>query len=406
MNPRNEFSVELRRKKQMVLHAQLPQKMLSLVLSTDSFLVKRNKGKSIIAGYHWFSDWGRDTLIALPGITLITKRFEDAQNILINFSNYCQRGLIPNTFTDRESLAIYNTVDASLWYIDRVSQYLKYTNDVDTIQHLWPTLVSIIDNYHAGTDYDIHMDLDGLIAHGPGLTWMDVKHDQYYPTPRSRKAVEIQALWYNALLVMANLSKILDKPDKYSELAQRVKTTFQNQYDKLYDVIDKKDTSIRPNQIFLVSLDFSPISNEQKNEIVNKTEQELFTIFGLRTLSPSHPQYKGMYYGPYHRDYAYHNGIVWPWLLGSFITAYVKIHNHSYQAKNHAYSTYIEPMLHIFGNRWDGSIPEIFDGDPPFAPRGCINQAWSVAEVLRAWVEDIEGVRPPYEKILLNEISV
>ncbi len=406
INPRHQFSEELSRKKQLVVHAQLPQKMMPLVLSSDSFLVNRNKGKSIIAGYHWFSDWGRDTLIALPGITLITKRFEDAQNILSNFSKYCQRGLIPNTFTDRESLAVYNTVDASLWYIDRVFQYLKYTNDLETIHHLWPTLTSIIDNYHAGTDFDIHMDLDGLICHGPGLTWMDVKHDQYYPTPRSQKAVEIQALWYNALMIMSTLSKLIGKTDKYSELAKRVKNTFKNKYDHLYDVLDLNDTSIRPNIIFLASLDFSPISMEIQKNIVETVERNLQTVFGLRTLSSNHPNYKGLYYGPYHRDYAYHNGIVWPWLLGSFITAYVKTHDYSNQARNHAYSKFIDPMLRIFGDRWDGSIPEIFDGDPPFAPRGCINQAWSVAEILRSWVEDIERIRPSYEKTVLHEIRV
>ena len=405
-NSQSQFSEELNRKKQMVLHAQLPQSMQPLVLSTDTFLVSRNKGKSVIAGYHWFSDWGRDTLIALPGLTLVTKRFEDAQNILQNFSQYCQRGLIPNTFTDRESLAVYNTVDASLWYIDRVFQYLKYTNDSDTIQQLWPTLTSIIDYYHSGTDYNIHMDLDGLIAHGPGLTWMDVKHDQYYPTPRTEKAVEIQALWYNALRIMAILSNLLEKDDKYTELAKRVKNTFQSQYNQQYDVIDTKDTSIRPNQIFLVSLDFSPISKDLQYLIVKTTEHHLHTIFGLRTLSPNHPNYKGYYFGPYHRDYSYHNGIVWPWLLGSFITAFIKINQHSNQAKNHAFSTYLEPMLRIFGDRWDGSISEIFDGEPPFAPHGCISQAWSVAEILRAWVEDIEGIRPSYEETVLSEIRV
>jgi predicted glycogen debranching enzyme len=405
-DPQLLFSEELSRKKQIVLHAQLPQSMSPLVLSADSFIVRRKTKKSIIAGYHWFSDWGRDSLIALPGITLVTKRFEDAHNILLNFSQYCLRGLIPNTFTDRESLAVYNTVDASLWYIDRIFQYLKYTNDLDTIKHLWPTLTSIIEHYKNGTDFDIHLDKDGCIAHGPGLTWMDVKHGDYYPTPRSKKAVEIQALWFNALKIMEILSEFLGKKEIYSELADHLATNFQYNNDQIYDVIDIPDASIRPNQIFLASLDFSPLSHQTQRQIVDEIERHLQTIFGLRTLSPDDEKYKGSYFGPYHRDFAYHNGMVWPWLLGSFISAYVKTHHHTSSARQHAFTSYLEPMMRIFGEHWDGSIPEIFDGDPPFVPRGCINQAWSVAEILRVWVEDIENIRPSFEKTVLHEVRV
>jgi len=285
-NPPKIYFQEIWRKKGLLKQANLESKFNKLVLSTDNFIVKKGDGKSIVAGYHWFSDWGRDTLIALPGITLITKRFDDAKNILFSFSKYCKNGLIPNAFMDRDSVAVYNTVDASLWFVDRVYQYLKYTNDLDSIEKMWDTLKSIINGYKNGTDFDIHMDDDYLISHSEGLTWMDVKIGDYYPTPRSKKAVEIQALWYNALKIMGNLANILEKKDVYSDLAEKVKESFANQYDQEYDVIDTKDLSCRPNKIFLVSLDFSMIDKKLQENIVNNVQEKLTTIFGLRTLSP------------------------------------------------------------------------------------------------------------------------
>jgi len=363
--------------------------------------------KSIIAGYHWFGDWGRDTLIALPGIALVTKRFNDARQILLGFSKYCKNGLIPNAFMDRDSVAVYNTVDASLWFVDRVYQYLKYTNDGAFLDCIWGTLESIINGYKSGTDYDIHMDSDFLIDHGPGLTWMDVKLDDYYPTPRDRKAVEIQALWYNALRIMSNLSQITGKNDTYSDLAEHVKESFNRQFDQQYDVIDTEDLSVRPNQIFLVSLDFPMIHKRMQEQIVKDVKDELITIFGLRTLSPADSRYKGSYIGEYHRDLSYHNGVVWPWLLGPFIKAFVKTKDHEKKWRTYAYETFLKPMFDVFGEQWDGSIHEIFDGDPVYTPRGCITQAWSVAEILRAWAEDIENLSPKYEKMFaLHEIRI
>jgi predicted glycogen debranching enzyme len=309
-------------------------------------------------------------------------------------------------FGERDSQPAYNTVDASLWYVDRVYQYLKYTNDLIFVEKLWPVLQSIIEGYRNGTGYDIHMDTDFLISHGKGLTWMDVKLGDYYPTPRSKKAVEIQALWYNALQIMSTLSTLLGKNNPYDELARNVKDSFRNQYDHLYDVVDTKDLSMRPNQIFLVSLDFPLIEKHMQERIVSEVQKTLVTLFGLRTLSPLDSRYKGTYLGNYNKDIAYHNGTVWPWLMGPFVKAFVKVKDHEAVQRRYAFQNFIQPMIEVYGDLWDGSIHEIFDGDPPYAPQGCITQAWSVAEILRAWVEDCENITPKYESLLLHEIRV
>jgi len=401
------FSNETKRKKAIIEQSGLSKDFHKLVLSTDNFIVKKGDGKSVIAGYHWFSDWGRDTLIALPGLTLVTKRFDDAKQILLGFSKYCKNGLIPNTFNDKSSEAAYNTVDASLWYVDRVYQYLKYSNDHSFVGEIWDTLESIINGYKNGTDNNICMDDDYLIGHDPGLTWMDVKLGDYYPTPRSRKAVEIQALWYNALKIMGNLTEIAGKGDCYSDLAKSVKDSFNSQYDSLYDVIDAKDASCRPNKIFLASLDYGMIDDKTQEKIVNDVEDKLVTIFGLRTLARDEPGYIGTYIGNHNRDLSYHNGIVWPWLMGPFVKAYLNVKNHNKQDREYAFETFLKPMFDVFGDQWDGSIYEIFDGDPIYSPRGCVTQAWSVAEILRCWVEDINNLRPEYEKpVLKNKILV
>lgn len=405
-DPSHIYNREMQRKERLLTQAMLPRACNELVLSADNFVVRKGSGRSIVAGYHWFSDWGRDTLIALPGITLVTKRFDDAKQILESYGKYCRKGLIPNVFGERDSQPMYNTVDASLWYVDRVYQYLKYTNDMQCVEALWPTLQSIIDHYKNGTDFGIHMDSDFLISHGEGLTWMDVKIGNSYITPRSKKAVEIQALWYNALRIMSTLATFLDKENQYSGLAENVKESFRQQYIHPYDVIDTKDLSMRPNQIFLVSLDFPMIEKQMQRWIVGEVQKSLVTLFGLRSLSPQDSRYKGTYLGNHHRDYAYHNGTVWPWLLGPFIKAYIKVHDHDAAQRRYAFHTFLQPMLDVYGESWDGSLYEIFDGDPPFSPQGCITQAWSVAEVLRTWVEDIDNITPHYESLLLHEIGV
>jgi len=401
IDPSNVYNQEKKRKQSLIEQTNLPNKFDKLVLSSDDFIVKKDNGKSIVAGYHWFSDWGRDTLISLPGLTLVTGRFDTAKEILFGLKNVCRNGLIPNVFMDKDSKAVYNTVDASLWYIDRIFQYLKYTNDITFLDMTWGTLQSIIEYYKNGTDYGIHMDEDFLMSHDPGLTWMDVKIGDYYPTPRSKKAVEIQALWYNSLRIMSKLAEQFGKEDIYHDLAESVKENFNAQFDQQYDVVDKKDLSFRPNQIFLVSLDFSMIEKELQNKIVKDIEDKLLTVFGLRTLSQDDSKYMGSYIGDYNRDLAYHNGTIWPWLIGSFITAFVKLHGRQKTWRGYAYQNFLKPMLDVFGENWDGSIYEIFDGNPPHMPRGCINQAWSVAEILRAWVEDIENILPKYKELLL-----
>jgi glycogen debranching enzyme len=265
---------------------------------------------------------------------------------------------------------------------------------------------SIIRNYENGTKYNIFMDQDHLISHDPGLTWMDVKIGDYYPTPRSRKAVEIQALWYNALMVMNNFSQILNKKKSYIDLAEKVKLNFNNKFDKLYDVIDTKDVSIRPNIIFLSSLDFNMIDKKIQEKIVDKFEEKLLTVFGPRTLSKDNRMYKGYLFGHYNKDEAYHNGIVWPWLTGPFIKSYIKLNNDK-KNRDNAFKKFIKPMFNVFADQWDGNIYEIFDADPVYAPRGCISQAWSVAEILRTCIEDIENKRPLFEKkFILNKISI
>jgi len=398
-NPSKIYLRETQRKKKLIDQSNLSKKFEKLVSSSDNFIVNKGEGKSVIAGYPWFGDWGRDTLIALPGLTLVTKRFDDSHDILLSFSKYCKNGLIPNVFMDRNSEAVYNTVDASLWYVDRVFQYLKYTNDKKFIQKIWRTLESIVDAYKNGTHFNIIKDEDFLVSHDPGLTWMDVKINNYYPTPRAHKAVEIQALWYNALKIMSNLSQYFKKEDYYLDYANNVKKSFNTQYDQQYDVIDTKDLSLRPNKIFLVSLDYNMIDPYLQEKIVNEIQDKLVTIFGLRTLSPEDSRYKG-YYLCENKELAYHNGTVWPWLMGPFITAYIKIKNKNQDARSYAYDAFLKPMLDVFGEKWDGNIYEIFDGDPIHAPRGCIAQAWSTAEILRCWVEDIENIKPKYENVL------
>jgi predicted glycogen debranching enzyme len=405
INPSAVFSKEKQRKQQLIQDTNLSEKFEKLVLASDNFIVKKGTGKSVIAGYPWFGDWGRDTLIALPGLTLVTHRFNEAKNILSTFASYCRNGLIPNVFGDRDSKPSYNTVDASLWFIDRVYQYMKYTKDIDFLKDVWGTMENIIHGYKNGTDYNIFMDKDYLISHDPGLTWMDVKLGDYYPTPRCRKAVEIQALWYNALMIMSKLAEILGKKDFYKDLAACVKDSFNEQYNEFYDVIDAKDTSVRPNAIFLVSLDYSMINEKTQKKIIEQVKDQLLTVFGLRTLSFYDPNYKGSYIGAYHKDIAYHNGTVWPWLMGSFIKSYVKL-NSDKKSRDYAFKEFIKPMLDIFGNNWDGNIHEIFDGDPVYIPRGCISQAWSVAEILRTWVEDIENIKPKYENFFFENTLI
>jgi len=387
-----------------------------ILLAADSFIVDREstKTKTVVAGYHWFEDWGRDSLISLPGLTLITGRFEDAKQILLTFKHYCQKGIIPNRFPDSaEDKPVYNTVDATLWYFNAVLQYLKYTNDFDFVRkELWDTLTSIIEHHVKGTLYDIRMDGDGLIAHGPQLTWMDAKVGDCIVTPRDGKAVEIQALWFNALKTMEMLAKYFNQKEdaeKYSSMAERTRKSFIEKFwnpqkECLFDVVSgqQRDSSLRPNQMMAVALDFPMLDKAREEKVVETVWRKLWGTYGLKTLSEDDPRYVRKYLGDrLHRDSAYHNGTVWAWLLGPFTTAFLKVKNHEEKWRIFAFENFLKPLFQkeVF-QAGLGTISEIFDADPPHSPQGCISQAWSVAEPLRAYIEDVLLKRPPHEQKL------
>ncbi len=392
-----------------------------LIQAADSFIVSRASTgtKSVIAGYTWFDDWGRDALISLPGLTLVTGRFEDSQEILLTFERYCHKGIIPNRFSDKAGdIPLYNTVDATLWFFNAILQYLKYTGDFDFVQEkLWKTMNEIIDYHVQGTIFGIHMEEDGLIAHGPQLTWMDATTIDRFVTPRDGKAVEIQALWYNALKTMQLLAKRFnqgDKAEKYCGMAEKVKESFSEKFWNhqkgfLFDVVNREgtDSTLRPNQLIAASLDFPILDRERMKKIVGTVWCNLWGTYGLKTLSNNDSQYSGKYLGDWgHRDSAYHNGTVWAWLLGPFITAFLKTKYHEESWRQFAFKNFLEPLFQVqLSQAGLGTISEIFDGDEPHLPRGCIAQAWSVAEPLRAYVEEVVLKRPPHEREVLETLN-
>jgi predicted glycogen debranching enzyme len=345
----------------------------------------------------------------------VTGRFRDAEGILLNFARYCRDGLVPSRFPDSGGKPAYDSVDASLWFLNAVLQYLKYTRNFDFVyRKLWDSLQEIVDGYVHGTGLNIRMDSDGLILHGPRLTWMDASVSGRPVTPREGKAVEIQALWYNGLKLVEALSRRLgdeDQAGEYRFLAETAKKSFNEKFwyregGYLYDVIDGDggDPSLRPNQIIAGSLDF-PILNRSRHErAVEAVWRSLWASYGLRSLSPDDPRYVGRYIGDFpHRDSAYHNGTVWAWLTGPFVTAFLRARNHEAYWRSFAFEKFLQPLFYGELRRAGlGSISEIFDGDPPHLPRGCISQAWSVAEPLRAYVEDVLLQRPPYEREVLG----
>jgi predicted glycogen debranching enzyme len=360
----------------------------ALTRAADQFLVQRGEGKTVIAGYHWFSDWGRDTMISLPGLTLATGRYDEARGILRAFAESVDRGMLPNRFPDAGETPEYNTVDATLWFFEAIRAYVAATNDLAFVRaELLDVLGEIVAWHEAGTRYGIRVDGDGLLLAGePGvqLTWMDAKIGDWVVTPRYGKPVEIQALWYNALRVMRDLTG----HTHYTVIADRVRESFLGQFWNesagcLYDVVDgdRRDASIRPNQILAVSLFHSMLPDDLAARVVDTVERHLLTPFGLRSLAPSDPQYRGRYGGdPVSRDSSYHQGTVWPWLMGPFVTAYRKIHGQS--------PDWTGPFRQFVEAEGGGQIPEVFDGDAPQRPGGCIAQAWSVAELLRCLVEE------------------
>jgi predicted glycogen debranching enzyme len=376
-----------------------------LVLAADQFIVSRGDGQTVIAGYPWFGDWGRDTMITLPGLTLVTGRYDVAKSILLAFAGYVDRGMLPNRFPDAGEAPEYNTVDATLWFFEAVRALVARAGDYEFVRaRLYDVLADIIRWHERGTRYGIHVDSDGLLMAGePGvqLTWMDAKVGDWVVTPRIGKPVEIQALWYNALRVMEEFaSKFGLESDgaHYGELAERAQHNFPELFWNaaagcLYDVVNGKvrDASIRPNQIFTVSLFHKMLPPGKAESVVDVVERNLLTPYGLRSLAPGDPQYHGRYEGnPFSRDGAYHQGTVWPWLLGPFITAYLEVHGRSAEARKQA-GEWLAPFRIWIEDEGLGQIPEILDGDPQQRSVGCIAQAWSVAELLRVCVEVEKG---------------
>jgi predicted glycogen debranching enzyme len=390
--------IEIWKTSQPVTNSEIPNWLENLIIAADRFIVNRPlpeepAGKTIIAGYPWFSDWGRDTMISLPGLTLATGRSDVARSILRTFSKYVDRGMLPNRFPDAGEEPEYNTVDATLWYFEAIRAYYSATEDDDLVYELFPVLTDIINWHCRGTRHNIHLDAtDGLLYAGePGvqLTWMDAKVDDWVVTPRIGKPIEVNALWYNALRTMAKFARQIGKPhQEYEAMADRTLARFNRFWNAetgyCYDVIDTDDgddPSLRPNQIFAVSLPISPLTPVQQKGVVDACGRKLLTSYGLRSLEPNHPQYRGVYGGDRtQRDGAYHQGTVWGWLLGSFAIAHFKVYGDRVKARE-----FLEPMKNHLFTHGVGNFSEIFDGDPPITPRGCIAQAWTVAETLRAW---------------------
>lgn len=390
------------RESQLLATAQLdkaPDWIQRLVLAADQFIVKRSiennpDGRSVIAGYHWFGDWGRDTMISLPGLTITTKRYDDARLILRTFAAFVDQGMLPNRFPDVGEVPEYNTVDATLWYFEAIRQAYDATHDKELLQDLYPVLVDIIEWHQRGTRFNIHVDeADSLIwagQDGVQLTWMDAKVDGWVVTPRVGKPVEINALWYNALKNMVYFAQQINVDGAaFEALAEKVLASFGAFWNAetgyCYDVLDTPDgtpdPALRPNQLFAVSITYSPLNADQQRAVVDACARDLLTPHGMRSLAPLHPDYVPVYGGDLlTRDGAYHQGTVWGWLIGAFVIAHLKVYNDPAIAQS-----FLTPFEEHLRQNCIGSIAEIFDADPPFWPRGCGAQAWSVAEVLRAW---------------------
>lgn len=401
-----------RRRRAMVAQALLPQTLESesLVAAADQFLVKRasTAGPTVIAGYHWFGDWGRDTMIALPGLTLTTRRFEEARGLLKTFARYLNRGMLPNRFPDGDETPDYNTVDATLWWFHALDQYLRATDDDALLREQFPLLADMIEWHVNGTRHGIRVDPeDGLLKAGePGvqLTWMDARIGDWVVTPRHGKPVEINALWLNALSLMARFAEHLSKDGaRYRRLAERARAGMQrfwsDAHGYLFDVIGADgvgEASLRPNQLFAFSLPTCAFTTEQGASVLAVVQDRLLTSYGLRSLAPGSPGYNGRYAGDtFHRDSVYHQGTVWPWLLGAYADALFNIHGSTPETRAELRNRVQPLMRHLRQHACLGSISEIFDGDPPHAPNGAVAQAWSVAELLRIYAMTLETAPTP-----------
>lgn len=405
-----------RRRWQMVLTSGLPEggETEALVAAADQFLVRRasTDGTTVIAGYHWFGDWGRDTMISLPGLALTTRRFDEAAQILRTFARYLNRGMLPNRFPDSDEMPEYNTVDATLWWFHALDQYRRASGDDALAREQLPLLADVIDWHERGTRHGIRLDqTDGLLLAGePGvqLTWMDARVGDWVVTPRSGKPIEINALWHNALCVMVELCELFgDDSARYRALAERARAGMQrfwsDELGYLSDVIGTDgtpDTSLRPNQLFAVSLPHRAFAPNQEAAVVAAVKQALLIPYGLRSLAPQDPSYIGVYGGDVpHRDGAYHQGTAWPWLIGAYADALLNTSGRTEQAIEEL-AQLISPLLsHLQEQACLGSISEVFSGDEPFAPGGCVAQAWSVAELLRVYAMIQSGQKGETQRV-------
>lgn len=395
------FDNEIKRQKSLIAKSEQKDAIAKvLVRATDQFICKRESTDSltIIAGYPFFADWGRDTMYAVEGCCISTKRYEDAKDIFRTFIKYLKNGIMPNLFPEGGNEPLYNTVDASLLFIQGVYNYYKVTKDIKFIEEAFEPIISVLENYMNGTDYDIKMDKDYLIKAGSGynqLTWMDVRFDTELPTPRHGKPVEINAFWYSSLKIANEFGKLLNKDTKkYEELAEKVKNSFNEKFwnekeNCLKDVVSGEDYDyqVRCNQIWAVSCEFSPIDNDKAKKVVAKVFDKLYTPYGLRSLSPEDEQFVPEYGGKhYKRDMSYHQGTVWTFPLGSYFRAYLKVNNYSDSAKK-----VVKKQLSFFEDALRegcvGQIAEIYDGLFPNESRGCFAQAWSVSEILKIYDE-------------------
>jgi predicted glycogen debranching enzyme len=394
-----------RRKQVVGAYEERDEYVRQLVAAADQFVVRRGRDlHTVIAGYHWFTDWGRDTMISLPGLALALRRYDVAREILLAFVAYLNQGLLPNRFPDSDAPPEYNTVDGTLWFVHAVGELLRRTDDKEFVRaHFYEALRDIITWHEHGTHYQIRMTEDGLLRAGePGvqLTWMDAKVGDFVVTPRAGKPVEIQALWYNALRTVEQLARRFNDEQTAAHcraIADNARASFNNlfwdeQTGGLYDCVSdagEPDASVRPNQIFAVSLPHALVTGERARRVVELVERELLTPLGLRTLSPKSPAYRPRYEGDaYARDTAYHQGTVWAWLLGPFITAYLKVNERTPASLETARAWTQAFRAHV-REAGLGQVSEIFDADPPHTPRGCIAQAWSVAELLRCELEEL-----------------
>ncbi len=383
---------------QPALARRAPHWIRQLVLAADQFVVERATrvdphGRSVIAGYPWFSDWGRDTMIALPGLAVVTGRHDLARTVLGTFAAFVDQGMLPNYFPDQGEAPEYNTVDAALWFFQAVRAYHDATGDHGFLAEIYPVLEDIGAWYERGTRHGIRVDRqDGLVRAGePGvqLTWMDAKVEDWVVTPRQGKPVEINALWYGALMTMARFAKALGRETAgYEQQAARVAESFARFLNPetgcLYDVVDGPkghDPAIRPNQIFALSLPDSPLAAADRRRVLEACGRHLLTSHGLRSLAPANPSYRGLFTGDrWARDGAYHQGTVWTWLLPHYALAHHRVHDDAAAAQR-----LLEPFARLMWEMGAGTLPEVADGDAPYRPRGCFAQAWTVAETLRAW---------------------